>query len=138
MACILRLCAVVAAVITVAFVSLLQSSTVGAVGAHEQRAARLDVPRVSPFRVLGRPHGSRITIGWEVEWCPNGKPRARITGVKQVDKPKAVILTAYVIAPSANCLVSRPLQRTVSIRGGLHGRVLLDGSSSPPKQRWPR
>jgi hypothetical protein len=98
-------------------------------------------PKASPFVVVGRPHGNRVTIGRSVEWCPiNGEARGlpRFSGVKQVDTDKAVTLTAYLVARPANCLVERFVRRTVRIRGGLGGRSLFDGSRSPPVRRWPR
>lgn len=132
---------VVAIVFTAAVIQLGVGNAFG-VARKEPEATMAPAPRVSAFTVLGRPHGNRIVIGTGVEWCPtDGEARGlpRLSGVKQVDTPKAVILTAYLVARPATCLVEAFAERTVRIRGGgLHGRVLLDGSVSPPKRRWPR
>jgi len=103
--------------------------------------SRRGVP--SPWIVLGRPHGERVVIGRGVDWCPpEGRPedQPRFVGVKEVDTPRAVILTAYLLKqPPETCLgVVAQVQRTVRIPDGLHGRRLFDGSTSPATQRWPR
>jgi hypothetical protein len=99
--------------------------------------------------VLGFPDRNAVRIGKEVGWCPEVNPatgdvklatRPRITGVKQVSRRRAVILTAYLSQKKlGNCLgVITPVEYVVHIRNGLNGRALYDGSKSPPIRRWPR
>lgn len=92
--------------------------------------------------VLGRPTGNRVRIGRNVGWCPEkGKAtRPRITGVKQADHRRAVVLTAFMARRRmGNCAAVEILvERVIHIRGGLRGRSLYDGSQSPPVRRWPR
>lgn len=91
--------------------------------------------------VLGHPRRNAVRIGNNVGWCPDSgtASRPRITGVKQVERPDAVVLTAYLSHGShRNCAgVEIRVEHTVHIRGGLRGRTLYDGSKSPPIQRWP-
>ncbi len=90
--------------------------------------------------VLGHPGRNGVRIGNNVGWCPDSgtASRPRITGVKQVDRPHTVVLTAYLSQRShRNCAgVEILVEYTVHIRGGLRGRTLYDGSKSPPVQRW--
>jgi hypothetical protein len=93
------------------------------------------------WKILSKPrHGIvRIGVGF-VPWCPeipNSKPR--INAVKEVDKPGAVLLTAYFINPTERgCAeVAYIAERAVKLRTQLRGRPIYDASQSPPVRRWP-
>lgn len=92
--------------------------------------------------VRGRPGESHVRIGNMVGWCPDTGlvSRPRIEGVRQVSRPGAVILTAYLAQSNPpGCLdVEIRVEYVVHIRGGLRERPLYDGSRSPLERRWPR
>jgi hypothetical protein len=98
------------------------------------------------WQALDPPSETEVRIGNNVGWCPGFGPFPRISGVRQVSTPKAVILTAYFVNPPPRSKPGRPacpgvealIERVVHIRGGLGDRPLYDGSQSPPKKRWPR
>jgi len=96
----------------------------------------------TPWVVVGVPGEKSVRIRRTLGWCPNPANlglRPRIVGVRQVDKPSAVILTPYLVHKSQpSCLVVTPVEYVVHIRNGLQGRPLYDGSQSPPVRRWPR
>lgn len=91
------------------------------------------------WRRLGE---NSFRIGNHFAWCPNawGSNAPRIVGVRQIDRPKRVMLIVYLVSgKTSGCLgVAAQLERVVHIRGGLHGRELFDGSQSPAVRRWPR
>jgi hypothetical protein len=76
-----------------------------------------------------------------VGWCPDPglNTRPRISGVKQIDRSRAVILEVYVAKEGVgHCdAVEAPVKALVHIRHGLRGRSLYDGSVSPSIRRWP-
>lgn len=82
----------------------------------------------------------RIASG-RIGYCPDiPNRRPRITGVREVDRPRAVILTAYLIhRPKPGCAeVATEAEKVVVLRQPIRGRALYDGKPSPPKKRWPR
>lgn len=97
-------------------------------------------PEPVQWKVLGTPNRTTVSIGNWVGWCPGSGPLPKIKGVRQVDHPHFVTLTAFLINhPPKNCPgVETGADYLVHIRGGLRGRALYDGSQSPPKKRWPR
>lgn len=99
------------------------------------------------WRVLGTPGPKRVRIGVTVGWCPEAsRPRPKIQRVRQVGRPNAVILTAFLIHPAPksppgqpSCPgVELPLEYLVTFHNDRNGRPLYDGSVSPPQKRWPR
>jgi hypothetical protein len=99
------------------------------------------------WTVLGRPGSKRVTIGSTVGWCPGAtRPKPRIRRVRQVDRGRAVILTAFLAHPapqSASGAASCPgvelaLEYVVTFHRLRNGRALYDGSTTPPSRRWPR
>lgn len=96
------------------------------------------------WHILEPPTESTVSIGSDVAYCPGSGRVPRISGVKQINRPGAVILTAYFagrpphFSGTEACLGAQ-IGTRVHIRGGLRGRPLYDGSQSPPKRkRWPR
>jgi hypothetical protein len=96
------------------------------------------------WHILEAPTESTVSIGSYVGYCRGAGRVPRISGVRQIDRPKAVILIAYFagrpphISGFNNCLGTL-IGTTVHIRGGLRDRPLYDGSQSPPKlKHWPR
>ena len=91
------------------------------------------------WRRLGE---STFRIGNRFGWCsnPQGTGAPRIVGVRQIDRPDRVTLTAYLASGNnSDCLgVEAQVERVVHIHGGLRGRPVFDGSQSPPVRRWPR
>lgn len=111
-------------------------------GDHRNRHRPGNLP-VHPIRWVVRKQLGRsaVRIGSTVAWCPDEKLRFRphITGVKQVYRPRAVVLTAYLAQKhQPQCLLATPVEYVVHIRHGIDGRILYDGSSSPPVRRWPK
>lgn len=94
------------------------------------------------WRVLNRPGVRKVRIASGlIGYCPDiPNRRPRITGVREIDRPRAVILTAYLIhRPKPGCAaVETEAQKVVVLRRPIRGRPLYDGSRSPPKRRWPR
>jgi hypothetical protein len=92
--------------------------------------------------VLERASESTVRIGKMVGWCPAIGPRdrPRITGVRQVDRARAVTRIACLFQrnPSQRAGVEAPVEAVVHIRHGLEGRPLYDRSRTPPVLRWPR
>jgi hypothetical protein len=110
-------------------------------GFSPRHAAVKNHARPVQWVVWRRAGENNFTIGNNLPWCPNAQgtngPRIR---VRQIDRPKRVTLIAYLVSGKASgCLaVEAQVERVVHIRGGLRGRKLVDGSKSPPVQRWPR
>ena len=130
--------------------SLLAGSTPRVIGAHLPSFATRQSParhvegqvHASAWTVLGQPSEYVVRVGRMVRWCTDLglASRPRISGLKQIDRTRAVILTAYLAQrnPSACPSVETPVEYVVHIRHGLRGRSLYDGSKSPPIRRWPR
>ena len=96
------------------------------------------------WELAGPPKGSEVTIQQFVGLCVNPPVDPvdvpQVKEVRQVGKPKAVILTLIIVRPKRpmGCLIATLVGATVHIRGGLRGRPIYDGSQSPPEKRWPR
>lgn len=87
------------------------------------------------------PGAQEVRIRGKVGWCPEIKHSfPKVTGVSEVDRPHAIILTAYVRKKmTPGCLGVLALwSKSVKLRQPLRGRPLYDGKPSPPKKRWPR
>jgi hypothetical protein len=115
---------------------------------REQSAddARIQGQKGKPvqWHILEAPTESTVSIGSSVGYCPGGDRVPHISGVRQIDRPKAVILIAYFAGrprhfSGSNGCVETLIATRVHIRGGLRDRPLYDGSQSPPKlKHWPR
>jgi hypothetical protein len=93
------------------------------------------------WKLLSEPKNGvlRIGVGF-VRWCPEiPDSEPRIVAVKEKDKKKAILLTAYLVNPSPRgCAeVAYIAERVVRLRTSLNGRPIYDGSQSPPAKRWP-
>jgi hypothetical protein len=126
------------------FILPVMSGSDGVVRESPKRGGPAQKVQASPmqWRVLGGPGSNSVRIGGDVGWCPESGVAAlpRISGVRQVDHPRSIVLTAFlanrVIRPCAG--VEFRVERHVRIRGGIRGRAILDGSQQPPAKRWPR
>lgn len=97
------------------------------------------------WRVLSILGSRRVKIGRYLGWCPgsdkdNLRPRPKIQRVRQVERARKLILTAFLIHRARRgCLgVETLVDYVVTLRHKLDGRSLYDGSVSPPAKRWPR
>lgn len=93
------------------------------------------------WAVAGRPHKDRLLhIFSIVEYC--GGPKPRYGSVRISEKRLAVIVTAHVVPKDEGSAACAPLEitleKTIRLHRRLGGRMLLDGSASPPARRWPR
>lgn len=83
----------------------------------------------------------RVPIWGKAGWCPDIKNSfPKITGVREVDRPHAIILTAYItnnLVPGC-AAVEALWSKNVILRQPLRERSLYDGIQSPPIKRWPR
>jgi hypothetical protein len=93
------------------------------------------------LRVLGVGGTRRVRIrSGTFGWCPDiPHSYPRITGVREVDRPRAVVLTAYLVGGvRPGCAeVSVDVQKRLWLRQPRDGRPIYDGSQSPPVRRWP-
>lgn len=95
------------------------------------------------WKIAGEPLGHKVRVVSEVGHCA-GTERPRIATIHIVEHPRASVITSMLKVPSRNkrgegCAgVGVALYRTVELEGRINGRVLYDGSVSPPKRRWPR
>jgi hypothetical protein len=94
------------------------------------------------LRVLGK---RKVSIGRYIGWCPGPdldhlSPLPKIQRVRQVERPRRVILTAFLIhrAPKNCAGVEAPVSYVVTLRHKLGSRSIYDGSVHPPARRWPR
>jgi hypothetical protein len=97
--------------------------------------------RAIGWKLSGAPGSDRyVHIVSVVGYCGAGrKPRLRSVGISE--RRRAVVLTARVVPSrqgSGGCApLGVILERTVRLRRPLGGRALFDGSTSPPRRRWP-
>lgn len=92
--------------------------------------------------VVSHPEENRFRIKTPLlGWCPavpHSQPR--IAGVREVDRRRAVILTAYLVngRPPLGCgEVAYKAEFVVNLRARRSGLPLYDGSEQPPVRRWP-
>lgn len=103
--------------------------------------AKAPMGRAIQWRVDKSVGVQRVPIWGKAGWCPDIKNSfPKITGVREVDRPHAIILTAYItnnVVPGC-AAVEALWNKTVILRQPLRNRALYDGIQSPPEKRWPR
>lgn len=89
--------------------------------------------------VVSHPEDNRFRIRTPlVELCPGSRPR--IAGVREVDRNRSVVLTAYLVnrVPRAGCgEIATWAEFVVNLRSRRSGLPLYDGSQRPAVRRWP-
>lgn len=96
----------------------------------------------TPWKLAYPPGGSMVRIGVSVRYCV-GEPKPRITEVRVRERKGAVVLTVFVSnvrepEKGRACAGLRlGFGKTVELSKGLGTRALYDGSTSPPRKRWP-
>jgi hypothetical protein len=83
-----------------------------------------------------------ISLRASVGYCV-GDSRPRVDHIKVVERSKSVFITVYVRFPvpaetSGACAgVRLILTKRIQLKQTIGGRTIYDGSSAPPRQRWP-
>jgi hypothetical protein len=116
----------------------------GVEGYDQPRGSAWDKkPRPSRWRLVSPPSGRKLRIYSDVGWCV-GTPKPRFGRIDVASRKNAVLLTAFVVAymssdrKSVCAGVEYAVVKTVVLPGKLGDRPLYDGSTSPPKKRWPK
>jgi hypothetical protein len=93
------------------------------------------------LRVFGVENGRRVRVRTpDLVVCPGIHAWPHITGVREVDRPRGIVLTVYVKGgPTPGCAgVMTSDEEDVWLRATPNGRPIYDGSKSPSLRRWPK